>query len=54
MNRVVLGALCVAACVLSVMRARRRRAALGAFALEKLEAVFDVLEMYTYAKRGAD
>jgi len=50
MNRVVVGAVCFAACVLSVVRAKRRRAALGAFALEKLEAVFDVLEMHRYAK----
>jgi hypothetical protein len=40
MNRVTIGALCVAACVLSVVERR----ALGAFALEQVEHVFDVME----------
>lgn len=48
MNRMAVGALCVVACVFSVGRTQRRRAALGASVLEKLEAIFDVLEIHLY------
>lgn len=44
MNRVVIGALCLAAGVLSVFEARRIRSTLGTFALEQIERVFDVVE----------
>jgi hypothetical protein len=44
MNRGTFGALCVAACLLSLIEARRTRQSLGAMALEKIERVFDVVE----------
>ena len=44
MNRVAVGALCVVACLFSVARAGHRWGALGAFALEKVELLFDVAE----------
>jgi hypothetical protein len=44
MNRVAMGVLCVVACMFSLARARHRRGALGALALEQMEAVFDVIE----------
>jgi hypothetical protein len=43
MNRRAIGALCGLACLVSMMKAKRRRA-LSAFALEQLERVFDVVE----------
>ncbi len=43
MNR-TMSALCVAACLISVVRAKRMRGAVGAFALEQIERMFDVLE----------
>lgn len=44
MYRVTIGALCLAACLFTVLEVRRTRRALGAVALEKIESAFDVVE----------
>jgi hypothetical protein len=44
MNRTAISALCVAACLISVARAKRMRRVVGAFALEQIEHAFDVVE----------
>jgi hypothetical protein len=44
MNRVAVGAVCIAACLLSLIEAKRARRALGAIALEQMEHLFDVME----------
>jgi hypothetical protein len=52
MNRAAMGALCVA-CMFSVIRAKRKWGAPGAFALEQIERAFDVVQMRTrLAKRN--
>jgi hypothetical protein len=44
MNRMAIGALCAAVCLLSAIEAKRIRRALATFALEKVEHVFDAVE----------
>lgn len=44
MNRGTFNALCVAACQLTLIEARRTRRSLGMITLEKMEQVFDVVE----------
>ncbi len=44
MNRVTVGALCVAVWMFSLYEAKRTRRTIGAFALEQMERVFDVVE----------
>ncbi len=44
MNRTAMSALCVAACLISVVRAKHIRGAVGAFALEQIEHMFDMVE----------
>jgi len=44
MNRMTVGALCVAVWLLSFYDAKRTRRVIGPFALEQLERVFNVVE----------
>ncbi len=46
MNRMGMAALCVGACLLSAIRAKRIRGGFGAFALEQMEHVFDIAEKH--------
>jgi hypothetical protein len=46
MNRLAMGALCATACLLSAVRAKRIRGALGAYALEQMEHMFNFAEKH--------
>ncbi len=49
MNRVTVGALCVAVWVFSLYEARRTRRTIGPFAFEQMERMFDVVENTLHA-----